>query len=83
MEQKESRGHYSFMILHVTANYKQNLMLLVVYYNGHSTCSIHGHNNKVQYICTVTALYLFLFFPFHDCCITALTLLFNFTNIPQ
>ena len=64
MEQKESRGHYSFMILHVTANYKQNLMLLVVYYNGHSTCSIHGHNNKVQYTyCNSTLLVSILSFP--------------------
>ena len=64
MEQKESRGHYSFMILHVTANYKQNLMLLVVYYNGHSTCSIHGHNNKVQYMyCNSTLLVSILSFP--------------------
>ena len=64
MEQKESRGHYSFMELHATANYKQHLMLLVVYYNGHSTCGIHVHNNKVQYMyCNSTLLVSILSFP--------------------
>ena len=81
MEQKESRGHYSFMIL-LTANYKQ--LNVACSFTIMATVDVVYMYTIIRCnICTVTALYLFLFFPFHDCCITALTSLLDFTNIPQ